>query len=234
MSEGSESVLAELQALGSETNRSGMARFGINTERAFGVSMSALRPLARRHRRDHALAAALWATGWHEARLLAVLVDDPSSVTPEQMDRWTADFDSWDLCDQACMKLYARTSHVDTKVRAWARDEREFVRQAAFALIAGYAVHGKTVPDTVFAAYLPLIEEYATDPRNYVRKAVNWALRQVGKRSPALREQALGTALRLATSDDRTARWIGRDAAKELSDPVHVARVSRKAGSAGP
>ena len=224
-------IVADLKALGSETNRAGMARFGINTERAFGVSMTALRPLARRHRRDHALATALWDTGWHEARLLAVLVDDPAAVTPEQMDRWTADFDSWDICDQACMKLYARTRHVDDKVRQWAADEREFVRRAAFALVAGYAVHGKTVPDRAFADFLPLIEAHAGDPRNYVRKAVNWALRQVGKRSPALRVQALAVAQRLAGSPVGTARWIGRDAAKELSDPVQVARVNRKAGA---
>jgi 3-methyladenine DNA glycosylase AlkD len=220
-----ESVLAELRALGSEENRAGMARFGINTGRAFGISMAAMRPLARRLKRDHALAEALWKSGWHEARILAALIDEPAKVTPAQMDRWAAAFDSWDLCDQACMKLFARTPHVAEMVRRWAEDEREFVRRAAFALIAGYAVHGTKAPDAEFVAFLPLIERHATDPRNFVRKAVNWALRQIGKRSVALHAAALSLAQELAGSDDRTARWIGRDAVKELTDPKQMARL---------
>ena len=224
-----DAIVAEIRALRSEKNRAGMARYGINTERAFGVSMAGLEPIARRHKRDHALAAALWKTGWHEARILAVLIDDPRAVTPEQMDRWAADLDSWDLCDQACMKLFARTPFVTDKVAAWARDEREFVRRAAFALIAGYTVRDRRAPDEAFLRFLPIIEMHATDPRNYVRKAVNWALRQIGKRSLALHGPALALAERLAASEDRTARWIGRDAVKELSDPARIARLEAKA-----
>ncbi len=228
MSAGVDAVVAEIRALGSEKNRAGMVRYGINTSRAFGVSMTALAPIARRHRRDHELALALWRTGWHEARILATLIDDPKAVTPEQMDRWAADFDSWDLCDQACMKLFARTHFAAEKVRAWAADEREFVRRAAFALIAGCTVRAKNVPDRIFLDFLPIIETHATDERNFVKKAVNWALRQIGKHSLALHGPALVAAERLAASEDRTARWIGRDAVKELSDPARIARLEAK------
>lgn len=228
MSAAADAIVAEIRALGSEKNRVGMARYGINTGRAFGVSMSSLAPIAKRHRRDHALALALWKTGWHEARILAVLVDDPKSVTPAQMDHWVAEFDSWDLCDQACMKLFARTPFVTAKVQQWAEDEREFVRRAAFALIAGYTVHAKKAPDGIFLDFLPVIESHATDPRNFVKKAVNWALRQIGKHSLALHGAALALAERLATLDDPTARWIGRDAVKELSDPARIARLEAK------
>jgi 3-methyladenine DNA glycosylase AlkD len=222
------SVLAELEALGSEANRVGMARFGINAERAYGVSIAALRPIARRLGRDHDLAAALWKTGRHEARILAALIDEPKKVTPEQMDAWASDFDSWDLCDQTCLKLFVLTPFVPEKIAAWAADEREFVRRAAFSLLACYAVHGKTVPDADFLPYLALIERHATDQRNFVRKAVNWALRQIGKRSPALHRPALVLAKRLAASADRTARWIGKDAVKELSEPAHAERLAKR------
>lgn len=222
-----DAILAEVRSLGSEKNRAGMARYGINATRAFGVSVAVLRPIARRHRRDHTLAAALWATGFHEARLLAVFIDDPKAVTPEQMDAWAAAFDSWDLCDQACANLFVRTPFVEEKIAAWAKDDREFVRRAAFSLLAAWTVHGKRVADERFAAFLPLIERHATDPRNYVRKAVNWALRQIGKHSLALHGPALALADKLAASGDRTARWIGKDAAKELRDPGRVARIRR-------
>jgi 3-methyladenine DNA glycosylase AlkD len=221
------SVIAELRALGSEANRAGMARFGINTERAFGISMKGLEPLARKHRRNHRLAGDLWASGYHEARLLAALIDDPREVTPQQMDSWAADLDSWDLCDQACLKLFEKTPFVAEKIVGWAADEREFVRRAGFALMAAYAVHGKAASDATFIRLLGLVEEHASDGRNYVRKAVNWALRQIGKRSVALHEPALSLAKRLAASDDKTARWIGKDAVKELTDPKQVARLRR-------
>lgn len=224
-----EAVLAELRALGSETNRAGMARYGINTERAFGISIAVLRPIARRLKRDHALAAALWDSGWHEARLLAAFIDEPAKVSSRQMDRWAADFDSWDLCDQACSNLFVKTPFVETKIAEWADDEREFVRRAAFALLAAYAVHGKDVPDSRFLAFLPIIARRATDPRNFVKKAVNWSLRQIGKRSTLLHAPALALATKLAASPDKTARWVGRDAGRELSVPAQVTRVARRA-----
>lgn len=226
-------VLAELSALGSNDGRAGMARFGIHTEKALGVSMAAARPLARKCRRQHDLAAGLWATGIHEARILAALVDDPKLVTRKQMDAWAAEFNSWDLCDQACMKLFAKTPYVAEKAVRWARDEREFVRRAAFATIAGYAVGAKRAADDEFLPFLTLVEAHATDPRNFVKKAVNWALRQIGKRSIGLHGPALALAEKLAVSDDKTARWIGKDAARELSDPRQIARIARRAGLRG-
>jgi 3-methyladenine DNA glycosylase AlkD len=221
-------VIRELRALDSEKNRAGMARFGINTEHAFGVSMATLDPIARRLKKNHALAQELWASGHHEARLLAALIEEPAKVTPRQMDSWAADFDSWDLCDQACMKVFARTPHVAAKVAKWAKDKREFVRRAAFATIAGAAVRSKE-PDKVFLPFLTIIEAGATDERNFVRKAVNWALRQIGKRSPGLHKPALALARKLAASDDKTARWIGKDAVRELCDPTQIARIAKRA-----
>ena len=221
-------ILAELRSLGSEEGRVGMARFGINTEKAFGVSMAAARPLARKYKRQHDLAAGLWATGLHEARILAALIDDPKLVTRKQMDSWAAEFNSWDLCDQACMKIFAKTPYVSEQVAKWAKDKREFVRRAAFATIAGYAVHAKKAADDEFLPFLKLIEAHSTDPRNFVRKAVNWALRQVGKRNKTLHAPALALAKKLAASDDKTARWIGKDAEKELSDPVQIARIKAR------
>jgi 3-methyladenine DNA glycosylase AlkD len=223
-----DAVISELRSLGSETGRAGMARFGIKTDRAFGVSMQQMKPLARRHRRDHELALALWRSGYHEARVLAALVEDPKLVTSRQMDQWAADFDSWDVCDQACMKVFALTPFVGEKVAKWAGDKREFVRRAAFALIAGYAVAGKKADDREFLAFLPTIEAHADDPRNFVKKAVNWALRQVGKRSTTLHKPALKLAEKLAASDDKTARWIGKDAVKELTDPLQLARLKAR------
>lgn len=223
-----DAILAELRLLGSEENRAGMARFGINTEKAFGVSMAASRPLARKYRRRHDLAERLWATGFHEARILAALIDDPKLVTRRQMDSWAAEFNSWDLCDQACMKLFARTPFVAEKVAKWAKDKREFVRRAAFATIAGYAVHAKTAPDEEFLLFLALVEAHSNDQRNFVKKAVSWALRQIGKRNTTLHRPALALAEKLAACADRTARWIGKDAVKELSDPVQIARLNAK------
>jgi 3-methyladenine DNA glycosylase AlkD len=221
-----ETVLAELKALGSEKNRAGMARFGINTDTALGVS--AMTPLVRKYRRNHALAEGLWASGYHEARILAAFVEEPDKVGKTQMNAWAAAFDSWDVCDQVAMRVFARTPYVTDRATRWAADEREFVRRAAFATIAGHAVAAKDADDAAFLAFLPLIEAYATDPRNFVRKAVNWALRQIGKRSAGLRIPALALARKLAASDDKTARWIGTDAARELSDPKQIARIEKR------
>ena len=149
------------------------------------------------------------------------------------MDAWAADFDNWAICDGACLHLFVKTPFVEDKIRQWATDEREFVRRAAFALLVAYAVHGKTIPDKIFAGFLDLVERHSADPRPYVRKAVNWALRAIGKRSAALHGPALALAQRLAASNDRTARWIGKDAARELTDPKQIARLKgRKTGGA--
>ncbi|MBM3518863.1 MAG: DNA alkylation repair protein [Alphaproteobacteria bacterium] len=223
-----EAVLAGLSALGREENRLGKARYGINVERAFGVGMAELRAMARRYRRQHALAVALWDSGWSEARHLAVLIADPRKVDDALMEAWVADFDSWDVCDGACMHLFARVPGAHDKVRPWAAREETYARRAGFALLAGLAVHDKRAPDAAFIGYLELIEAQADDERNFVRKAVNWALRQIGKRNLALNAAAIVTAERLAARPAKAARWIARDALKELQSPAVQARLRTK------
>lgn len=210
-------ILDTLERAGTATNRDGMARYAIESPKMFGVSVKDLHVMARPHRRDHALALALWKTGWYEARMLACFVDDPAQVTVEQMDAWCRDFDNWALCDTACCHLFDRTPHAFGRVRAWAMRRAEFEKRAAFALIAGAAHHDKGAPDTAFAKTLPLIERAATDERNFVKKGVSWALRGVGERSATLHAAARAVAERLAESESTAARWVGRDAMKELT-----------------
>lgn len=228
---GTQEILRRLRALGSERARAGMARYGINVANAFGVSIEKLRPVARQVGRDHALAGALWATGVHEARLLAAFIDEPAKVTESQMDRWARDFDSWDLCDQVVSKLFDRTPFAWRKAVAWARRAGpgdEFVRRAGFAMMAALAVHGKDAPDVAFAGFLAEIQRAATDERNFVKKAVNWALRQIGKRSAGLNAKAAAAARRIARLDSRAATWIAKDALRELRSD----RVLKKLGIA--
>jgi len=222
-----EAVVKALRAAGTAKNRAGMAHFGITGNTA-GVTLAKLRSIQKRYRRDHAFAAALWRTGLYDARILACFLDEPDKVTSRQMDTWVAAFDSWAICDGACLHLFVKTRFVEEKIEKWAKDEREFVRRAAFALIACYTVHGKSVPDERFLAFLDLVERYAGDPRNYVKKGVNWALRQIGKRSKRLHRPALAVARKLTASEDRTARWIGKDAVRELTDPLQLARIAAR------
>ena len=224
-------ILAELRAHRNEANRAGMARFGIKVDRALGISTPLLRAIARREGRDHELALALWDSRVHEARVLAAFVDDPGRLTSRQMDAWAAGFDSWDVCDQACNHLFRRSPLAHAKVRRWARSGREFVRRAGFALLACLAVHDKEADNAVFEAYLPLIQRHATDERNFVKKAVNWALRQIGKRNERLRRAAMDCARRIAGMDSRCARWIAADALRELEGRGRVGE--RRAGQAG-
>ena len=197
-------------------NREGMARYGINTARALGVSIPALRLMARRLGKDHRLAEALWASEIHEARILASMVADPLAMSAREMDRWARELDSWDLCDQVCANLFERTPHARRKALLWSGRKQEFVRRAGFSLMARIAVSQKQLPDSAFGPMLLAIRQGADDERNFVKKAVNWALRQIGKRSPALRTKALAEAARLRRSGSRAARWIGADAEREL------------------
>jgi 3-methyladenine DNA glycosylase AlkD len=222
-----EDVVDHLRSLGSEENRAGMARFGIATDRAFGIGNTELRPLGRKLKRDHARAQALWETGWREARLVASFTDELGKVTRAQAWRWAGDFASWEIVDTVS-DLFVEAGLLDL-VPDFAADEREFVRRTAFAMMAWAAVHRKAEPDATFLAWLDLVERHSTDPRNFVRKAVNWALRQIGKRSMALHAPALALAERLAASDDRTARWIGKDAVRELSTAATLDRIARRA-----
>ena len=224
-----EELLNRLKAEAKEENRAGMARFGIPADKALGVAKPAIRAIAKETRKDHALALELWQTGILEARILASLVVEPVKVTRPVMEDWVAEFDSWDICDQVCGNLFDRVAHAEEAIRDWHMDEREFVRRAAFATIAWRAVHQKKLPDETFLAYLPMIEVASTDHRNFVKKAVNWALRQIGKRNLPLNAAALDLSRKLATSPDRTASWIGRDAVKELENETLIARLEKRA-----
>lgn len=204
-----------------------MSRFGIDTHAALGVTVTELRALARRIGRDHDLAEALWDSGIHEARILASMVDDPSRVTEPQMERWVSDLGSWDLCDQLCGNLFDRTPFAFDKALAWSRREEEFVKRAGFALMASSAVHRKDLPDARFEAFFPAIKSQATDDRNYVKKAVSWALRQIGKRSLGLNRQAIATARQIDRIDARPARWIARDVLRELESAAVPERLRR-------
>tara|TARA_R110002020_G_scaffold34066_26_gene103734 strand:+ start:8216 stop:8929 length:714 start_codon:yes stop_codon:yes gene_type:complete len=220
-------ILAWLEEHGSSENLAGMARFGIDTAKAFGVGNALLRPFAKTLGRNHERALDLWQTGYREARLLAIFTDEPARVSTDQARAMAADFNSWEIVDHAA-DLFVDAGHLDGLAPEFANDDREFVRRTAFAMIAVAAVHLKKEPDATLTGYLPLIEKHATDPRNFVRKSVNWALRNIGKRNPACHAPALELAEKLATSMDKTARWIGKDAVRELTDARTMERVSRK------
>ncbi|MEW5985538.1 MAG: DNA alkylation repair protein [Chloroflexota bacterium] len=210
-------IIKRLHALADSTAVEGMARFGISSTNTLGVSIPNLRQLARPIGRDHHLAQQLWDSGLHEGRILAAFVDDPAQVTDEQMERWVKDFDSWDVCDQVCSSLFDRTPMTYGKAAEWSGRPEEFVKRAGFALMAALAWHDKKAADSAFEPFFALIEREAADERNYVKKAVNWALRQMGKRSPYLNQRAIETARTLQTMNSRAARWIAADALRELT-----------------
>ncbi len=209
-------VVRKLREWGSEENLAGMARFGIDTSHALGVPLSRLRPLAKELGRNHELALALWNTGVREARVVAFLCDDPRKVTRGQANQWARESGSWDVCDGMIIHLLRKTPFAWELAERWARQKQQWVRRAGFVMIASLVVHDKGAPDARFLEFLPLIEEYAVDDRNFVKKAVNWALRQIGKRSPELRSEAIEVAERLAGSESAAARWVGKDALREL------------------
>jgi 3-methyladenine DNA glycosylase AlkD len=217
ISKQAKAAVAELKRLGTKKTRDGMARYAIPSDNAFGVPVGQIRDFAKRLGRNHELAQALWDTGWYEARMLATFVDEPKLVTPAQMDRWCKDFDSWAICDTACFHLFDRTPHAFKKVSQWSKRKDEFVKRAAFALLASLALHDKKSGDEPFRDSLPLIERASTDDRNFVKKGVSWALRGIGhRRSPALKASAVELAERLAKSTNPAARWIGKDALRDL------------------
>jgi 3-methyladenine DNA glycosylase AlkD len=211
------SILSWLEKHSSAATREGMARYGIPSDSASGVSVADIRRLAKEVGRDHQLALALWETGSYEARMLTPFLDEPARVTPAQMDRWCRDFDSWAICDALCFHLFDKTPHAWSKIAKWSDARAEFVRRAAFALLASVALHDKSAPDKPFLDSLLLIERAATDDRNFVKKAVSWALRGIGKRNPLLHAAAVRLAGCLATSPDSSARWIGKDALRDLA-----------------
>jgi 3-methyladenine DNA glycosylase AlkD len=219
-------VLAQLRGMRDEENLAGMGRFGIETSHALGISVTDLRKIARALGRDHDLAAGLWAGEIHEARILASMVDEPAKVTRTQMERWVKAFDSWDLCDQVCMNLFDRTPYAWDKAEEWAGRRAEFVKRAAFSLMASLAAHDKSAPDDRFLPFLAAIEHEAWDDRNFVKKGVNWALRGIGKRNRSLHALAVATAERIGEQDTPSAHWVARDALTELRSEKVLARLS--------
>ena len=212
--------LAWLERRGTKRNRDAMLRYGIIAPKAFGVSVGDIKQFSKRLGTDHELALALWDTGWYEARMLAPFVDEPEKVTAAQMNQWARDFDNWAVCDHACFHLFDRTPHAWRKIEQWSVRREEFVKRAAFALLASVALHDKRAADEPFLDSLALIERAAEDERNFVKKGVSWALRLIGRRNRELNAAAVETARRLVDSPHDAARWIGRDAVRELTGAV--------------
>lgn len=207
-----------------------MARYGIVSRKVLGVSIAQMRPLAKEIGKDHSLALRLWRTGIFEARLLAIFIEDPLRVTASQMERWAKDFDNWAICDGCCLHLFRSTPFAWKKALAWSTRPEEFVRRAAFSLMAVLTVHEKRAPDRLFRKLLPLIRKAAADERNGVKKAVSWALRVIGKRNISLNKEAVATARRLKSMRSPSARWIGSDALRELTSRSVAERyLNRKA-----
>lgn len=221
-------VLADLTALGDPVFKTGLARFGINPDNALGIKLPALRLYARAYRKNHHLAQALWTTKVHEARLMAVFIADPRQATEALLEEWASDFNSWDICDQACGCLFIKTPFAWQKAREWATREPEFEKRAAFVLLAYLAIHDKMAPDGAFLSFFPTLLQGAADERNFVKKAVNWALRQVGKRNPALHRAVLDLAREMRLQGSRSARWIAAGAIRELESPAVGERLKKK------
>lgn len=203
----------------------GMARFGIDTSQAYGVSIPVLRQLAKQIGRDHKFAQTLWDAGIHETRIIASMIDEPDKVTKSQMDKWANDFNSWDVCDQCCSNLFRKTPYAHEKAMEWSESKKEFVKRAGFTMMAVIAVHDKKATDNDFDKFFKQIKCGSTDERNFIKKAVNWALRQMGKRNKALNKKALAVAKEIEKIDSKSAKWIAKDAIRELTDQKIISRI---------
>ncbi len=223
-----DSVIAALKRVASKATRDGMARYGLPSDKAFGVSVGAMQKMAKGIGPNHDLAVALWDTGWYEARMMAAFLGEPARVTTAEMDRWCRDFDNWGIVDTVCFKLWDQTPHAFGKVQQWATREDEFQKRASFVLLACLAAHDKQSGDEPFLRCLPLVERGATDERNFVKKGVSWALRMVGRRSAKLNAAAVVLAKHLAASSNAAAQWTGKGALKELTSPAVTRRLKRK------
>lgn len=223
-----EDVIAALKKRSSKKTRDGMARYAIPSERAFGVPVGEIRKLGKTLGKSHALADALWKSGHYEARMLATFVDDIALVSPQQMDAWCKDFDNWAICDTACFGFFDRSAHAYKKVALWSKRKPEFEKRAAFALLASLALHDKEAETKEFSRFLPLVEAGASDGRNFVKKAVSWALRSIGRRNSELNRASIECAQRLAQSEQTSARWVGKDALRELSSPALQKRLAAR------
>jgi len=218
-------ILNKLKSLSNPKAVEGMARYGINPENTYGISIPNLRKIARETGKNHALAQELWASGIHEARILASMIDDPKMATEEQLESWVKDFDSWDVCDQCCMNLFKKTGLAYRKAVEWSESDEEFVKRAGFVLMACLAVGDKKADDMQFEVFLPIIMREASDNRNFVKKAVNWALRQIGKRNANLNKKAIETSKEIQKMDSRSAKWIASDAIRELTSESVLKRL---------
>lgn len=221
-------IITELESLSNPEDVEGMARFGINHTKTYGVRMPELRRIAKTAGKDHDLAEKLWDAGYGETKILAGLIEDPKMVTETQMENWVVGFDSWDVCDQCCINLFHKTPFAYKKVFEWSTREEEFVKRAAFAMIAVLAVHDKKAEDKKFEYFFPLIMKESVDNRNFVKKAVNWALRQIGKRNINLNKRSVEIAEEIRTIDSKSAKWIAADAIKELESEKIQERLKKK------
>jgi len=223
-----DAILKKLRALSNPKAVVGMARFGINPENTYGVSIPNLRRMAKEIGKDHSLAQQLWDSKIHEARILASMIDDLNQVTKKQMDVWIKDFDSWDVCDQCCMNLFSKTPMAWEKAIEWTKREKEFEKRAGFVLMACLAWYDEESSDKKFLVFLPAIKQEANDNRNYVKKAVNWALRNIGKRNLNLNKKAIETAKEVQKMDSRSAKWIASDAIRELTSEAVQERLQKR------
>lgn len=227
-----EEIVKKLESLGTPENVAGMARFGIVTKKAFGVAAPQIKEIAKAAKKTapdrHALALELWETGIHEARAVAYLIDDPKLLTSDQMEKWVADFDNWAICDGTCGHFFCRSKLAYAKAFEWSERDAEFEKRAGIVLMAWLAVHDKKADDEVIAEFLPVLENLADDDRNFIKKAVNWSVRQIGKRSLWLNSEAIATAERIRNRNTKAARWIASDALRELTNPKTLERIARR------
>ena len=222
-------VLAELERLGSKRLRENMSkRFGIHTDKAWGVMMRDMQQVAKAIGTDHALAQQLWKSGWYEARIVATMIADPMKVTPKEMDAWCTDFDNWAICDTACFKLWDQVPHAWDKVAVWAKSEQEFVKRAAFALLACLSLHRNDADPKALKKFLPLVKKAASDERNFVKKGVSWALRGMAGTGTELRDDVMDLAEQLANSTNAAERWVGKDVLRDIKRPLIAKRVEKR------
>ncbi len=222
-------VIAELRSMGDPEAAAGMARYGIKADRALGVSIPGLQSLAKKIGKNRKLAQDLWSSAIHEARILACMIDDPQQITADRLERLVNEFDSWDLCDQCCNRLFSKTPFARQKALTWANRPEEFVKRAGFVMMAVLAVHDKKAADKQFDAFFEEIKKGAIDERNFVKKAVNWALRQIGKRNMSLNRKAISVAEEIQQLESKAARWIANDALRELRSEKIQKRLSGRA-----
>jgi 3-methyladenine DNA glycosylase AlkD len=225
MSLSCEEVLKKMKKFSDKKALEGMAKFGINTNKAYGVSIPNIRKIAKEIGTNHELAQQLWSSGVHEARILAGMIDDPQKVTEQQMEEWVKDFNSWDVCDQVCSNLLDKTEFAYKKVFELSRRKEEFVKRTAFVVMACLAVHDKTADDEKFLEFFPVIKRESIDERNFVKKAVNWALRQIGKRNTVLNKEVIKAAEEIQKINSKSAKWIANDALRELKSSAVQKRL---------